>query len=168
MRTAWLDKTTNHWSPDDGEYFIALYGWPPDTSHAVGLFPTLCQYEKSPKVMVLPPTSSNLLQHVIWAHFQNDHALESSRSSFTSRRIDQYNLSWVEVQVGHIYTVTSELFDIAIIIEVCGNHKDSISCIVIVPAKMDVAIHSRSDKNLRWDNHEDRPISECRTRGSIN
>ena len=26
MQTAWFDQTTNHWSLDDGEYFIAIYG----------------------------------------------------------------------------------------------------------------------------------------------
>ena len=47
--------------------------------------------------------------------------------------------------IDHSYPVPSELFDI---IKVCGCHKGRISCTVIVPAKMDVAIHSRSEKNL--------------------
>ena len=53
-----------------GSYFIALYGQSPGTSLQSARFQLFASKKKSPKVMALPPTSSNLLQHALRAHLQ--------------------------------------------------------------------------------------------------
>ena len=51
-------------------YFIALYGQSPGTSLESARFKQFTIKKKSPKVMALPPTSSNLLHHVLRVHLQ--------------------------------------------------------------------------------------------------
>jgi hypothetical protein len=51
-------------------FFIALYGQPPGTSMESAHFTLFTKKKKSLKVMTLPPTSANLLQHVLRAHLQ--------------------------------------------------------------------------------------------------
>lgn len=50
-------------------FFIAQYRQFFGTSMEFACF-TFHQEEKMLKIMVLPPTSANLLQHVLWAHLQ--------------------------------------------------------------------------------------------------
>ena len=49
-------------------FFLALYGQPPRTSMESAHFTLFTKKKKSPKVMALPPTSSNLLLHMLRAH----------------------------------------------------------------------------------------------------
>jgi hypothetical protein len=51
-------------------FFIALYGQLPGTSMESARFTLFTKKKKSPKVMALPPKSTNLLQHVLQAHLQ--------------------------------------------------------------------------------------------------
>ena len=46
-------------------FFIALYGQLLGTSMECAYFPLFTKKKKSPKVMALPPTSTNLLLHVL-------------------------------------------------------------------------------------------------------
>ena len=51
-------------------FFSALYRQPPETSMESARFILFTKKKKSPKIMALPPTSVNLLQHVLRAHLQ--------------------------------------------------------------------------------------------------
>lgn len=51
-------------------FFSALYRQLPGTSMESARFTLFTKKKKSPKVMALPPTSTNLLQHVLRAHLQ--------------------------------------------------------------------------------------------------
>ena len=51
-------------------FFAALYHQLPGTSMESAHFTLFAKKKKSPKVMALPPTSTNLLQHVLRAHLQ--------------------------------------------------------------------------------------------------
>lgn len=51
-------------------FFLALYRQPPGTSMESARFTLFTRKKKSPKIMALPPTSTNLLQHVLRAHLQ--------------------------------------------------------------------------------------------------
>ena len=51
-------------------YFIAMYGQMPGTSMESARFNLFTKKKNSPKVRALPPTSMNLLQHVLRAHLQ--------------------------------------------------------------------------------------------------
>ena len=51
-------------------FFIALYDQPPGTSMESARFTLFTKKKTNPKVMALPPTSANLLQHVLRAHLQ--------------------------------------------------------------------------------------------------
>ena len=51
-------------------FFVALYGQPPRTSMESARFSLFTKKKKNPKVMALPPTSANLLQHILRAHLQ--------------------------------------------------------------------------------------------------
>ena len=50
-------------------FFTALYNQVPGTSMEVAKFSLLTK-KKNPKIMTLPPTSANLLQHALRAHLQ--------------------------------------------------------------------------------------------------
>ena len=47
-------------------FFVALYGQPPRTSMESARFSLFTKKKKNPKVMALPPTSANLLQHKLY------------------------------------------------------------------------------------------------------
>ena len=51
-------------------FFIALYGQPQGTSMEAARFALFAKKKKNPKVMALPPTSANLMQHILRAHLQ--------------------------------------------------------------------------------------------------
>ena len=51
-------------------FFVALYHQQPGASMASARFTMFTKKKKSPKIQALPPTSSNLLLHVLWAHLQ--------------------------------------------------------------------------------------------------
>ncbi|MCG7883058.1 MAG: hypothetical protein JAY96_15870 [Candidatus Thiodiazotropha endolucinida] len=51
-------------------FFIALYGQPQGTSMESVRFTLFTKKKRNPKVMSLPPTSANLMQHILRAHLQ--------------------------------------------------------------------------------------------------
>ena len=51
-------------------FFNALYGQPPGTSMESTRFTLFTKKKRNPKVMSLPPTSANLMQHILRGHFQ--------------------------------------------------------------------------------------------------
>ena len=51
-------------------FIVALYGQAPGTSMETARFNLFTKKKKSPKIMSLPPTSANLLQHLLRAHLQ--------------------------------------------------------------------------------------------------
>ena len=51
-------------------FFVALYRQQPGASMASARFTMFTKKKKSPKIQALPPTSSNLLLHVLRAHLQ--------------------------------------------------------------------------------------------------
>ena len=51
-------------------FFTALYRQPLGTSMESARFILFTKKKKTPKIMTLPPTSANLLQHVLRAHLQ--------------------------------------------------------------------------------------------------
>ena len=51
-------------------FFIAMYGLPRGTSIESARFAIFAKNKKNPKVMALPTTSANPLQHVLRAHLQ--------------------------------------------------------------------------------------------------
>ena len=51
-------------------FFVALYGQQPGVSMDSARFMMLTKKKKSPKIQALPPTSSNLLLHVLRSHLQ--------------------------------------------------------------------------------------------------
>ena len=52
------------------QFFCALYRQPSGTSMENARFKLFTKKKKATKIMALPPTSANLLLHVLWAHLQ--------------------------------------------------------------------------------------------------
>jgi len=125
-------------------FILALYGQLPGTSMESARFMLFTKKKKSPKVMALPPTTKNLLQHVLRAHLQvmlwkaADHQAPPAESSNIT------NFGW-HVTDGIPTPVLDqgdpappELIDVIrcqcraqgkkCSTEACGCHKEHISC----------------------------------------
>ena len=127
-----------------GSYFIALYGQSPGTSLQSARFQLFASKKKSLKVMALPPTSSNSWQHVLRAHLQIILWKAADQHSPPEESVDITRFGWefkddIPIPViDHSDPAPSELIDIIrcqckaqgkmCSSEVCGCHKERISC----------------------------------------
>jgi hypothetical protein len=125
-------------------YFTALYGQKQGTSLQSARFLLFTNKRKSPKVMALPPTFANLLQHVLRAHLQVMLWKAANHHAPPDESIDIINFGWEYKDgipipaISHSDLAPSELIDVIkcqckvqgkmCSNEVCSCHKEHISC----------------------------------------
>jgi hypothetical protein len=125
-------------------YFTALYGQPPGTSLQSARYSLFTKKKKSPKVMALPPTSDNMLQHVLRAHLQIMLWKAAKQRSPPDESANIANFGWEfndDIPMPVIVrgdTAPPELTDMIkcqckahgrmCSTETCGCHKERISC----------------------------------------
>jgi hypothetical protein len=125
-------------------FFVALYGQPPGTSMESARFILFTKKKKSLKVMALPPTSGNLLQHVLRAHLQVMLWKATGHQAPPDEAADITHFGW-EIRDGIPVPVIAqgdpappELIDVIrcqckvqgkkCSTESCGCHKEHLSC----------------------------------------
>jgi hypothetical protein len=125
-------------------FFNALYRQRPVTSIESARFTLFTKKKKSPKVMALPPTSANLLQHVMRAHLQVMLWKVADQQGPPNESADITNFGW-EFQDSIAVPVIAqgdpappELIDVILCqcraqekkcrTEACGCHKEHLSC----------------------------------------
>ena len=60
----------------------------------------LTKKKRYPKVMASPPTSGNLLQHMLWAHLQ----IMSWKAAVCEGLFERHNKVWMVVSNQNLYT----------------------------------------------------------------
>ena len=142
-------------------FFIALYRQLPGTSMESARL-TLFTKKKSPKIMTLPPTSPNLLQHVLRAHHQVMLWKAADPQAPPNESADITHFGW-NIQdnipipaIAQGAPAPPELVDVIrcqckaqgkkCSTEACGLHAHHI---VIALTKRTAAIHTLQDKMIR-------------------
>ena len=125
-------------------FFVALYGQLPRVSMECACFTLLTKNKKSPKVIALPPTSSNLLLHVLRAYLQVMLWKMADQQASPEESANITRFGW-KIQEGIPVPVTAErdpaspqLIDVIqckcrahdkkCTTEGCGRHKEHLSC----------------------------------------
>lgn len=125
-------------------FFAALYGKPPGTSIESAHFTLFSKRKKIPKVMVLPPASTNLLLHMLRTYLQVMLWKSADKKSPPDEFTDITNCGW-EIRDGiPVPAIASgdpappELIDVIVChcsakarkcsTGVCGCHSDHLSC----------------------------------------
>lgn len=125
-------------------FFLALYGQTPGTSMESARFTIFTKNKKSPKLMSLPPTTPNLLQHVLRAHLQVMLWKAANNQTPPDESADITKFGW-KIQdnipvpvIAEGEPVPPKLFNVIrcqckkenkrCITEVCGCHKEHLSC----------------------------------------
>ena len=125
-------------------FFAALYRQLPGTTMESARFKLFTKKKKSPKVMALPPTSANLLQHVLRAHLQTMLWKAADHQGPPDESADITHFGW-EIRDGIPIPVIAqgdpappELIDVIqcqcraqgkkCSTEACGCHKQHLSC----------------------------------------
>ena len=125
-------------------YFTALYSQPQGTSLESARLRLYTKSKKNPKVMALPPTSANLLQHVLRAHLQIMLWKAADQQGPPEQSTDITQFGWefkddIPIPViAHGDPAPSDLIDVIkcqcraqgkmCSSEACGCHKERMSC----------------------------------------
>lgn len=159
-------------------FFVALYGQTPGTSMEYARFNLFTKRKKPPKVMSLPPTSPNLLHHILRAHLQVMLWKAADNVAPPDESADITTFGW-EYQDGIPTPVLSKadpappvLLDVIQChckatkkkcgTEACGCRKEHMSCTVYCNCSGDVACFNPYTKipDEENDNAGGEPIEE--------